>query len=147
MGCSHFFTPFLLQNISSAIGISQCKEVGYLMKWKDCLAAVRICFYFRKNLWIMYKRMSFSSGDLLCKLKSLILLHYLWWLENETRFDRVMLVLLTIKISDKVKLENERKCFLLSAFICTDRWFKDNEWAYEVFTSGMYCDKTGMTVT
>jgi len=35
-----------------------------------------------------------------------------------------MLILLTIKINGKVKLENKRKCFPLSAFICTDRWLK-----------------------
>jgi len=123
MGFSHFFTPSLLQNISSAIGISQCKEAGYLMQWKDFLAAVRICSSFRRNLWILCKRMSFSSGDLLCKWKSWILLQYSW-LENETRFDRVMLILLTIKINGKVKLEKKRKCFPLSAFICTYRWLK-----------------------
>jgi len=94
MGFSHFFTPSLLQNISSAIGISQYKEAGYLMQWKECLAAVRICFSFRRNLWILCKRMSFSSGDLHCKWKSWIVLQYSW-LENETKFDRVMLILLT----------------------------------------------------
>jgi len=123
MDFSHFVTPSLLQNISSAIGISQCKEAEYLMQWKDCLAAVRICSSFRRNLWILCKRMSFSSGDLLCKWKSWIVLQYSWW-ENETIFDRVMLILLTIKINGKVQLENKRKCFPLSAFICTDRWLK-----------------------
>jgi len=35
-----------------------------------------------------------------------------------------MLILLTIKINGKVKLEKKRKCFPLSAFICTYRWLK-----------------------
>jgi hypothetical protein len=92
--------------------------------------------------------MSFSSGDLLCKWKSWILFHYLWWLENEARFDRVVLVPLTIKMNNKLKLENERKCFPLSAFICTDRWLKGYVVSiWSLLTSGMYSNKTWMTVT